>query len=85
MVKVTRRAQSSCRKVYRATLIIQNKTPSQALTPPAEKTGKTLTYVLCNYSGRVNMGKHEKYNYYILFYFRNIYYNLVNHKTIYLL
>ena len=32
-----------------------NKTPTQALTLPAEKMGKSLIYILCNYSGR---GKH---------------------------
>ena len=43
-----------------------NKTPTQALTPPAEKKiGKSLTYILCNCSGR---GKHKSgYIIFILF------------------
>ena len=39
---------------------VLNKTPTQALTPPAEKIGKSLTYVKASTQAGVNMRNHEK-------------------------
>ena len=49
---------------YKAIGFYTNKTPTQALTPPAEKKNRQNRHVLCNCSGR---GEHKiGYNIYII-------------------
>ena len=45
LARVTYKNANHCGQLAQFIGLISNKTPTQALTPPAEKIGKSLTYV----------------------------------------